>query len=87
MGFVLDGPASSRASPLPQVSALTKKFVNDTDHCGSGLARDEAPKNTLLFPVKSHRIRSSFSRRRELYIVSEPNLFYRFSKSKAAVVH
>ncbi len=42
--LVVAVPASSRASPLPQVSALTKGFVNDTDHCGSGLARDEARK-------------------------------------------
>ena len=45
--LVVAVPASSRASPLPQVSALTKGFVNDTDHCGSGLARDGARKNTL----------------------------------------
>ncbi|WP_223569903.1 hypothetical protein [Pseudomonas sp. BF-R-26] len=44
--------ASSRASPLPQVSAVTKGFVNDTDHCGSGLARDEARKNTVQLSVK-----------------------------------
>jgi hypothetical protein len=45
--LVVAVPASSRASPLPQVSTLIKRFVNDTDHCGSGLARDEAQKNTI----------------------------------------
>ncbi|RBL68137.1 hypothetical protein C3E98_027440 [Pseudomonas sp. MWU13-2625] len=34
--------ASSRASPLPQGSGVLLKFVYHTDHCGSGLAREEA---------------------------------------------
>jgi hypothetical protein len=32
----------SLASQLPQVSNVNAGFVNATDHCGSGLARDEA---------------------------------------------
>jgi hypothetical protein len=51
--LVVAVPASSRASPLPQVSALAKEFVSDTNHCGSGLARDEARKNTLKPRTKS----------------------------------
>ena len=53
LSLVVALPASSRATPLPQVSELTKGFVNDTNHCGSGLARDEARKNTLKPRTKS----------------------------------
>jgi hypothetical protein len=40
--FFLPVRAPSLASQLPQVSEVNAEFENATDHCGSGLARDEA---------------------------------------------
>ncbi|CAI8790037.1 hypothetical protein EMIT0P176_10547 [Pseudomonas sp. IT-P176] len=40
---------ASRASPLPQDLRLNTLFVNNRDHCGSGLARDEALPFTIFF--------------------------------------
>jgi hypothetical protein len=41
-GLVVPVMAPSRASPLPQVSVVYTNLVLDTEHCGSGLAREEA---------------------------------------------
>jgi len=41
-GLMLPDTTLSRASPLPQVSAVNAKFAFSTNHCGSGLAREEA---------------------------------------------
>jgi len=38
--WMLDLPAPSRASPLPQVQWLYAKSANYSNHCGSGLARE-----------------------------------------------
>jgi hypothetical protein len=41
--------ASSRASPLPQGFDVDTLSVNTTDHCGSGLAREEAGTGAIKF--------------------------------------
>jgi hypothetical protein len=46
---VVTGEASSRASPLPQGFDVDTDFVNITDHCGSGLARDSGTSVAINF--------------------------------------
>jgi len=42
---------SSRASPLPQVFAVSAEFDSGTKPVGAGLARDEARADTAKFAV------------------------------------
>ncbi|POA26781.1 hypothetical protein C1894_15180 [Pseudomonas sp. FW305-3-2-15-E-TSA2] len=46
---MLNVPASSRGSPLPQGSVVYTRFVHDRNYCGSGLARESVgPVTTSL---------------------------------------
>jgi hypothetical protein len=53
VGLVMDGPASIASKPAPTVDLCRSQIMGPQKiQCGSGLAREEARKNTLQLSVK-----------------------------------